>query len=159
MAQPAYNDPITAQPNVAPAMAQAPVSEKMPGQQQGVPGEFSTGFCSCCDRVGTSALVCCCPCLQYNKTEYRFENPEAKEAPMFGANCCIFYLLGYLGATCVLPCLQRGKIRERFGIEGNVGKDFLLACCCTCCVMVQNDSELAVHYGPLAGDDPIKIKQ
>ena len=37
---------------------------------------------------------------------------------------------------------QRAKIRNKFGIAGSSGNDWMVACCCPCCALVQHDNEI-----------------
>jgi hypothetical protein len=54
--------------------------------------------------------------------------------------------------------MDRTEIREKFGISGSVGTDFLYSFCCSCCVIIQNAKEVekrnAAAAGPVAYQSP-----
>jgi PLAC8 family len=47
--------------------------------------------------------------------------------------------------------MQRSNTRAKYGIEGNACEDWLAACCCPCCALVQEDKEAFVRQ---TGTDP-----
>ncbi|KAI9899212.1 hypothetical protein N3K66_005673 [Trichothecium roseum] len=78
------------------------------------------------------------PWILYSQAEERLRNPylENYQSPPC-ENCCQLSFL--------TPCYiskQRAKIRNKFGIAGSSGNDWMVACCCPCCALVQHDNEI-----------------
>mmetsp|Transcript_28623 Transcript_28623/g.56243 ORF Transcript_28623/g.56243 Transcript_28623/m.56243 type:complete len:177 (+) Transcript_28623:13-543(+) len=53
-----------------------------------------------------------------------------------------YWVVSMLGTVCTLflmaiAIVYRGKLRERYGIEGNCFSDFVAHFCCSCCALVQ----------------------
>lgn len=43
--------------------------------------------------------------------------------------------------------MQRGEIRQKYGLKGNGCTDCLMACCCTPCDLTQQDKEVQTREG------------
>jgi len=56
--------------------------------------------------------------------------------------CCGWYCLANCALAPFLQCSNRGKIRNKYNIEGNPCTDCLVSCCCTCCDLIQQDKEV-----------------
>jgi len=52
--------------------------------------------------------------------------------------------------------MQRSNMRAKYGIEGNGCMDWLGACCCPCCGLVQEDKESFLRQ---TGIDPKTSQQ
>ena len=69
-----------------------------------------------------------------------------KTAQRMGESKCLYCLL-----YCFMPCLPfmmlRGRMRERYGIEGSSCDDCMLSCCCADCVNCQMANELDAQEG------------
>jgi hypothetical protein len=50
-----------------------------------------------------------------------------------------------VGANGLNGIINRGALRERYGIEGSSLGDFAVACCCTCNRLVQEDNESIIR--------------
>jgi len=46
---------------------------------------------------------------------------------------------------CCCPCLNTGKIREKYGIAGGFGGDCLSWVCCGVCTMIRDMNEIDVR--------------
>ncbi|KAL4934278.1 PLAC8 family protein [Aspergillus undulatus] len=104
--------------------------------------EWNNSVWSCCSPFKACCLSCCCTCLIYGQQSERMEDPALKEGSYVNGDCCLFTLASFCSLHWVLLMMKRRDMREKFGIKGSVGKDCLLSCCCTCCVLVQHDKEL-----------------
>lgn len=62
--------------------------------------------------------------------------PDTSTPGIFDANCFIFCLSGYFGLHWLPIMLKRGKVRGRFGIEGNGCTDCLVSRRCWECHVV-----------------------
>jgi len=101
-------------------------------------GEFSNGFCTVCSSCSTCCLGWWCPCVVYGRTRQRLDNPLM---PKEHLSCCSGSCWAFaLVMTCCYPCqcffgcLQRGELRAKYGIKGNVCVDCLAHYFCDCCV-------------------------
>jgi len=108
---------------------------------QGAPAgsEWSNSFWSCCSPVDTCFFACCLPCLLFGKVSARIKDPSLANFSYFNPMCLAFYCLPC--AAPVLEAIERGKLREKYHIEGSTAMDFVSACCCLCCTLVQMEKE------------------
>ncbi|KAK3904494.1 PLAC8 family-domain-containing protein [Staphylotrichum tortipilum] len=106
------------------------------------PHEWQDGLCDICDG-GHCMEGCFCPCLLVNKTDELIEEPDAKKVHGCGVWCIGHFCLNLCGGFGgVLSCIQRTKIRKRYGIEGGVCGDFWRNLCCPCCSVIQQYKEV-----------------
>ncbi|KAI1616702.1 PLAC8 family-domain-containing protein [Exophiala viscosa] len=115
----------------------------------GAPGRWTFGLFDCCSPVDTCCLGCWCPCILYGKT-YAREHGDP-DASGVNTSCMAWYAASCFGAACILQFMNRGQIREKYGIEGGSFGDFCASWCCGCCTLIQEDKESIVR---LTGTDP-----
>merc|ERR1712243_503681 len=87
----------------------------------GMSGTWSHSLFGCFDNIGTCFYGYCCGCCMM-----------LQSASNLGESSCLYCLLSCL--TPVVPLfLLRTKAREKYGIDGSTGEDFLTAFCCAGC--------------------------
>ena len=106
---------------------------------------WNKSFCSCvCDPAVCIKLSCCFPC--HHGCNAGMLHTRDLNAEMDMTQCCLMYCCPQF-ASCLL-CIQRGKIRQEFGIQGNGCVDFVLSCCFPCCVAGQITVEMKSRWRP-----------
>lgn len=119
----------------------------------GFGSKWTFSFWDCFSPVDTCCLGCWCPCILYGKTQARNEGDP--HASGLGLMCCAYYCLLHIGGHSILQAVTRHSMRNRLGIEGDGCTDWIGACCCPCCGLVQEEKESLLRE---TGIDP-KTKQ
>jgi len=101
--------------------------------------KWTFGFWDCFSPVSTCCLGCWCPCILFGRAQAR-EKGEVDPSGC-GLMCCAYYCLMHIGGQSCLQGFQRANMRDKYGIEGSLAMDFVGACCCPCCGLVQEDKE------------------
>ncbi|KAL8286909.1 hypothetical protein RQP46_003915 [Phenoliferia psychrophenolica] len=137
--------PVQTQPAAQPTMNLfVPPESKGP---QGS-GDFTSGLFDC--DGGAFCLSYCCPCIVFGRNRERYD-ALAQGTPLkpgqvedFGTSTLVFLAVHcFTGVGSVfLELIQRGAVRNRYGINGSVGEDALLSCCCMPCSQQQQAREL-----------------
>ncbi|XP_047144188.1 uncharacterized protein LOC124817804 isoform X1 [Hydra vulgaris] len=99
--------------------------------------EFSNSICGCCGDISICLTTFFLPCLT-----------AGKNAEFVGGNCLLY---GCLSLTCVnfiTDGMTRGKIREKYGINGSFICDLIYHCFCPCCALIQEAQEIKAHGAP-----------
>jgi len=134
--------------------------------------EWNTGICGCisCNRPSVCCMACVCPCLLFGEIDHAVQYEKiAKNKTNSNARCnaaaCNFCLLDYHISAVILLCcayftgcwapipsltclthnITRREIRNRNvqgQIKGSCFSDVLLTFFCTCCVLVQEHTQL-----------------
>lgn len=95
-------------------------------------GEWQNGICGCFNNCGICIITYFVPCYTVGK------NAEA-----LGDNCCCYCILALIPVVnLIVRVSQRGKIRERQGIDGGIISDILCAWCLPLCSLVQEAQEV-----------------
>lgn len=107
---------------------------------------FQTGLFSCFSDIKLCLCASfCAPCL-FNRTSAILESPgsAAAQSEWFGGPCAIYYALAACTGCCQVfyQGSRRGKIREKYNIEGDDADDYCLSCFCTGCALAQEDVEI-----------------
>ncbi|KAL4889592.1 PLAC8 family-domain-containing protein [Aspergillus ambiguus] len=100
-----------------------------------------------CSNLWTCCLGFMCPCILYGKTQYRLSMLSRKEDPtnMLGYETCngSCTAMGVLcGCQWLLATIQHTRVRKTYGIRGDIASDCVRATCCTCCTLVQDETEI-----------------
>ncbi|PRP77394.1 hypothetical protein PROFUN_14400 [Planoprotostelium fungivorum] len=104
-------------------------------------GDWDVGACDCCGDMKVCCVTCyCLPCqLAYNN------------AAVQGTECSF---VDFLLACYCTPCCGtavRGKIRDKYGIDGSVVGDFCCHFCFGCCATIQQTRQLDKRGAKPAG--------
>uniref|UniRef100_A0A0B7BSF0 Uncharacterized protein n=1 Tax=Arion vulgaris TaxID=1028688 RepID=A0A0B7BSF0_9EUPU len=99
---------------------------------------FQHDLFGCFDNCGLCVITFFAPCYTFGKV-----------AEAVGENCLLCGLISFVPvANLVFLAINRGKLREQKGIEGDVLNDFLMAWCCGFCALVQEAQEIEVPGNP-----------
>jgi len=105
--------------------------------------EWTASGADCCSPFSACLLSWCLPCVQYGRISHRLnKDASLKGWSFFNGNCVGYYALTCCGMQWIMQMMQRGEIRERYGLTGNGCTDCLCACCCGPCDLVQQDKEI-----------------
>ncbi|OJJ80343.1 DUF614 domain protein [Aspergillus glaucus CBS 516.65] len=109
-------------------------------------GTWSHSMCDC-SNISTCCLGIFCPCILYGKTQYRLTLKSRKEDPtnLLGysacnGSCTAMALL--CGCQWLLATIQHKRTRKAYSIRGDIGSDCVRATCCTCCTLIQDETEI-----------------
>jgi len=65
-----------------------------------------------------------------------------KTAESVGESCLCYGLLALTPLRLCTGVIIRGKLREKYGIEGSFPMDIACHCCCGCCAGIQEAAEV-----------------
>lgn len=69
-----------------------------------------------------------CSCFLHGRTSQRLDKfPSTEKPDLCDGNCAIWCLSAYCGLSWIPQMLKRGKLRDRFGIQGNACNDCLVS--------------------------------
>lgn len=87
-----------------------------------------------------------CSCFVYGKIVARGKDPSLQGYERFNGDCIGFAALNACcGLGWVLSMMNRGQVRERYGIKGDGCTDCLTEYFCTCCSLIQVEKEIIVR--------------
>ncbi|KAF2435470.1 hypothetical protein EJ08DRAFT_729960 [Tothia fuscella] len=88
------------------------------------------------------------PCIAYGRTQHRLhKDSQLKNWSMFNGDCCLYWATTCFTMQWIPLMLQRGDIREKYGLKGNSCTDCLCAGFCTPCALTQCDKEVEYRKG------------
>jgi len=93
--------------------------------------QFQQGLFSCCSDLPVCCLGYFLPCYTVGKV-----------AESAGDDCLLCGILVLTPASICSRTVIRGKVREKYGIEGGTVGDFCTHLCCGCCAVIQEASEV-----------------
>jgi len=92
---------------------------------------FQGGLFGCFSDIPLCALSCFVPCYSVGKV-----------AESVGENCLLCGVLAVSPVSICARTMIRGKVREKYGIEGSLVGDLCTHWCCGCCSIIQEASEI-----------------
>nr|AFM43804.1 fruit weight 2.2-1 protein [Dimocarpus longan] len=101
-------------------------------------GQWSTGFCHCCDDPANCFITCFCPCITFGQIAEIVDRGSTSCA----ANGTIYGLLAMTGFACLYSCCYRSKLRGQYDLEESPCVDCLAHFCCEPCALCQEYREL-----------------
>ncbi|PLB38033.1 DUF614 domain protein [Aspergillus candidus] len=109
-------------------------------------GTWSHSLCDC-SNIWTCCIGLFCPCILYGRTQYRLSRKSRKEDPtnMLGYETCNGSCTGMAllcGCQWLMATIQHSRTRKAYGIQGDIMSDCVRATCCTCCTLIQDESEI-----------------
>ncbi|RPB15790.1 PLAC8-domain-containing protein [Morchella conica CCBAS932] len=114
-----------------------------PNQQIGK-DEYQHGLCDCFGDIPTCCIGCWCPCILYSRTNHRLKTiPNSNLNDFHHCNthcvgCCVLAPVSW-----IFTFLQRGRIRDKYHLEGTLMSDCGKAYCCVMCTLVQDEREVS----------------
>jgi len=116
-------------------MEQDPAANQGGGEKG--PIDWNYGLFSCLDEIGLCCMTCIVPCVTFGNL-----------AEAMGEDCMMY------GAATMVPLLNfycfvtmRGRVREKYGIEGSLVNDILSIWCCGICALVQTARQAKIQPG------------
>eukprot|EP01098_Paradermamoeba_levis_P011726 TRINITY_DN5044_c0_g1_i1.p1 TRINITY_DN5044_c0_g1~~TRINITY_DN5044_c0_g1_i1.p1 ORF type:complete len:180 (-),score=24.70 TRINITY_DN5044_c0_g1_i1:251-790(-) len=101
---------------------------------------FTHHLCGCCDGEidwGVFCMSCWCPCIQFGM------NVEAAGLGECETYCLIQLVVSYfVGCPCIVPCLKRTEMRNKYGLMGDPYGDCCTHYWCHCCALIQEAKEI-----------------
>ncbi|XP_063690208.1 uncharacterized protein LOC134822868 [Bolinopsis microptera] len=101
------------------------------------PAEWASGLLGCCEDIGLCVITYFVPCLTFGQT-----------AEALGDDCMmsgLAMLVPLLNLYCLVTV--RGRIREKYGIEGSLVMDLVSVLCCPLCALVQSARQVKMTPG------------
>lgn len=106
---------------------------------------WRTGLFACAPDADTCCLSLVAPCVVHSRTAHRFSRRSEGRDPtdMLGfSSCNASCILTAFPLCCLLPIIQRVRIRHSYKIEGSLLGDVARGCCCCCCAVAQGEREV-----------------
>lgn len=107
--------------------------------------QWQNDFWTFFEPMETCLFAWCLPCVLFGKTSARLKDPSLTNFNYLNGMCCAFYC-----CHCIVTPLERGKLREKYGIEGSMIMDVAASWICPWCTLVQMEKE-ATQRGQTAG--------
>lgn len=135
---PVYPPPVAFMPPL-PAQMQmqglVPVRGVVPEEHA---GQWAASLCGCCTDSDVCCQTCWCPCVTFGQITDILDEGQG--------SCCvqtaIYGLLCVVGIPCLYSFMWRQKLRRKYRLEAGCCGDFCTHCCCGCCALSQEHSEL-----------------
>ncbi|KAF2832576.1 hypothetical protein CC86DRAFT_280864, partial [Ophiobolus disseminans] len=108
---------------------------------------WRTSFWGCFCPFKLCALTCFLPCITFGRTDYRLQHrgDMTKYEPVNTA-CMLWYLAACFGCDCIPTTILLEEMRDEHNLKGSCCVDFLKACCCGCCALMQAEKESKLIY-------------
>ncbi|KAF7562969.1 hypothetical protein G7046_g1134 [Stylonectria norvegica] len=103
--------------------------------------EWQNGLCNCspCESCLLGTFL---PCMLHGRAADRMRDPSMATADSFNSDCLLFAgVQCFTGCGWIISMMQRGEMRERFGIKGSGFGDYCTTYWCLCCAVIQQEKE------------------
>ncbi|PWY78025.1 hypothetical protein BO94DRAFT_603756 [Aspergillus sclerotioniger CBS 115572] len=78
---------------------------------------WNYSLCDCCSPGSLCLTSCCIPGLTFGKMQARLRNPTLENYSSCNGECAIFTLRTFTWTQWLLQTIQRGKLRQKYGIR------------------------------------------
>ncbi|KAG0621052.1 hypothetical protein M758_4G264700 [Ceratodon purpureus] len=95
-------------------------------------------LCDCCTDPCLCIETFCYPCETFTLVAKRVSDGKTSQ----DSACAQLAFHSLYGGCCCYTCCIRGKVRQRFNIEGDCFSDYWTHVCCCCCAVLQEFHEL-----------------
>eukprot|EP01090_Pellita_catalonica_P017438 TRINITY_DN5263_c0_g1_i1.p1 TRINITY_DN5263_c0_g1~~TRINITY_DN5263_c0_g1_i1.p1 ORF type:complete len:116 (+),score=2.73 TRINITY_DN5263_c0_g1_i1:78-425(+) len=106
--------------------------------------DFNEGLCECFNDCEICLCSFCFPCVQVGRN-------MGEDTGIGEGDCCtwsfLYILANVVGAACIVHLIERGRVREHFGIKGDVIGDLMCVLCCAPCALAQEGREIKSRRG------------
>ncbi|KDO54070.1 hypothetical protein CISIN_1g044885mg, partial [Citrus sinensis] len=83
-------------------------------------------------------ITCWLPCVTFGQIAEILDEGQS--------SCCtqgfVYVILSLFACNCLLSCVYRGKLRKKYGLQGNSFCDCCVHCFCETCALCQEHAEL-----------------
>ncbi|KAK9179946.1 hypothetical protein WN943_029152 [Citrus x changshan-huyou] len=104
----------------------------------GQPAQWKAHFCGCGNDCATRCITCWLPCVTFGQIAEILDDGQS--------SCCtqgfVYVILSLFACNCLLSCVYRGKLRKKYGLQGNSFCDCCVHCFCETCALCQEHAEL-----------------
>ncbi|TEY81545.1 hypothetical protein BOTCAL_0033g00260 [Botryotinia calthae] len=108
-----------------------------------MPTAYKNSFWACCCPLDLCIETCLCPCFVSGRNHHRIEHGNDDDYSTCNGWCCGWYSLATIGGfSFILQMLDRQKMQQQHGLEGNACTGCMGSCCCACCELMQTSKEL-----------------
>jgi len=99
--------------------------------------DYLESLCGCLNDAHICCYGCWCCCCLYGQNAAKIDNHSTCLT-----HCCAYSLMSLIGCCCFIHAVERGQLREKYGLEEHVCGDCFITCCCAPCAICQEAREI-----------------